>query len=58
MDAYFSAMPGAESPLVRVQMNPSYGALDMPDQANNDFQEVWPIVATPDRARVVVAFAC
>ena len=44
----FLSNAGAESPLVRVQMNPSYGALDMPDQANNDFQQVWPIVATPD----------
>ncbi|MFI5131743.1 MAG: cytochrome C, partial [Chitinophagales bacterium] len=38
----FLSNAGAESPLVRVQMNPSYGALDMPDQANNDFQQVWP----------------
>src|SRR5690606_20104129 len=22
--------------------------LDMPDQANNEFQQVWPIIATPD----------
>ncbi|HEX6845851.1 MAG TPA: c-type cytochrome [Chitinophagaceae bacterium] len=44
----FLTNAGSENPLVRVQMNPSYGALDMPDQVNNDFQEVWPIVATPD----------
>ena len=44
----FLTSAGSENPLVRVQMNPSYGALDMPDQFNNDFQEVWPIVATPD----------
>ena len=44
----FLSNAGSESPLVRVQMNPSYGALDMPDQANNDFQEVWPIISTPD----------
>lgn len=37
-----------ENPLRRVQMNPSYGALDMPDQVSNEFQEVWPIIATPD----------
>src|SRR5688572_18734391 len=44
----FLTNAGSESPLVRVQINPSYGALDMPDQVNNDFQQVWPIVATPD----------
>ena len=48
MAVYFLAMPVAENPLVRVQMNPSYGALDLPDQANNDFQQVWPIISTPD----------
>jgi cytochrome c551/c552/glucose/arabinose dehydrogenase/cytochrome c5 len=44
----FLTNAGSENPLVRVQMNPSYGALDMPDQVNNEFQEVWPIIATPD----------
>lgn len=44
----FLTSAGSENPLVRVQMNPSYGALDMPDQANNEFQEVWPIISTPD----------
>ena len=44
----FLTSAGSENPLVRVQMNPSYGALDMPDQANNEFQQVWPIIATPD----------
>jgi mono/diheme cytochrome c family protein/glucose/arabinose dehydrogenase len=44
----FLTNAGSESPLVRVQINPSYGALDMPDQVNNEFQQVWPIVATPD----------
>ncbi len=44
----FLTNAGGENPLVRVQMNPSYGALDMPDQANNEFQQVWPIIATPD----------
>lgn len=39
---------GGENPLVRVQINPSYGALDMPDQVSNEFQQVWPIIATPD----------
>jgi len=44
----FFSNAGGESPLVRVQMNPAYGALDMPDQVNNDFQQVYPIMATPD----------
>jgi cytochrome c551/c552/glucose/arabinose dehydrogenase len=44
----FLTNAGSESPLVRPQMNPSYGALDMPDQVSNEFQQVWPIVATPD----------
>jgi mono/diheme cytochrome c family protein/glucose/arabinose dehydrogenase len=44
----FLTSAGSENPLVRVQMNPSYGALDMPDQANADFQQVYPIIATPD----------
>ena len=44
----FLTSAGSENPLVRVQMNPSYGALDMPDQADNEFQQVWPIIATPD----------
>ncbi|TDH23499.1 c-type cytochrome [Segetibacter sp. 3557_3] len=44
----FLTNAGAENPLVRTQMNPSYGGLELPDQVNNEFQEVWPIVATPD----------
>ncbi|AXY78574.1 cytochrome C [Paraflavitalea soli] len=44
----FLTSAGGESPLVRVQINPSYGALDMPDQVSNEFQQVWPIIATPD----------
>lgn len=44
----FLSSAGGENPMVRVQMNPSYGALDMPDQVSNEFQQVWPIIATPD----------
>lgn len=44
----FLTSAGGETPLVRVQMNPSYGALDMPDQFSNEFQQVWPIISTPD----------
>jgi len=44
----YMAVAGSENPLSRVQMNASYGALDFPDQADNDFQQVYPIIATPD----------
>jgi glucose/arabinose dehydrogenase len=44
----FLSTAGGESPLVRVQINPAYGALDLPDQFSDEFQQVWPIVATPD----------
>src|SRR6478609_4029315 len=44
----FLTVAGSENPFARGQMNPSYGALDVPDQANNEFQQVWPIIATPD----------
>jgi len=44
----FLTVAGSENPFARGQMNPSYGALDLPDQANNEFRQVWPIIATPD----------
>ncbi len=44
----FLSSAGGESPLVRVQINPAYGALDLPDQFSDEFQQVWPIIATPD----------
>ena len=44
----FLTSAGSENPLVRVQMNPAYGSLDMPEQADNEFQQVWPIISTPD----------
>ncbi len=44
----FMSNAGGEQPMVRVQMNPSYGGLDMPDQVSNEFQQVYPIMATPD----------
>ena len=44
----FLTSAGSENPLVRVQINSYYGSLDMPDQANNEFQQVWPIISTPD----------
>lgn len=44
----FLSSAGGESPLVRVQINPAYGDLNLPDQFSDEFQQVWPIVATPD----------
>lgn len=44
----FMSSAGGESPLVRVQINPAYGPLDLPDQYSPEFQEVWPVIATPD----------
>ncbi|HCN84990.1 MAG TPA: cytochrome C, partial [Sphingobacteriaceae bacterium] len=44
---YFTSA-GGENPVRGVQINPAYGRLDFPDQINASFQEVWPIIATPD----------
>lgn len=44
----FMTSAGGESPLVRSQINPQYGALDLPDQFSPEFQEVWPVIATAD----------
>jgi cytochrome c551/c552/glucose/arabinose dehydrogenase/cytochrome c5 len=44
----FFSNAGGETPMLRVQVNPYYGALDMPDQVSNEFQQVWPIIRTPD----------
>lgn len=44
----FLSSAGGESPLVRVQINPAYGALDLPDQFSEEFQQVWPVIATAD----------
>lgn len=44
----FLTSAGGESPLVRVQINPAYGPLDLPDQFSEEFQQVWPIIATAD----------
>ena len=44
----FYSSAGGESPMVRSQINPAYGALDVPDQYSEEFQQVWPIIATPD----------
>ncbi len=44
----FYSSAGGERPAVSFQINPVYGRLEMSDQYNEEFQEVWPIVATPD----------
>jgi len=44
---YYSSA-GGEVPALNFQQNPVYGQLDLPDQRENDFDAVWPIIATPD----------
>ncbi|MBE7169582.1 MAG: c-type cytochrome [Williamsia sp.] len=44
---YFSSA-GAEIPALGFQLNPSYGLLNPRDQFDDEFQAVWPIIATPD----------
>jgi mono/diheme cytochrome c family protein len=44
----FLSSAGGENPLVRVQINPAYGGLDLPEQVSDEFQQVWPVVATAD----------
>jgi glucose/arabinose dehydrogenase/mono/diheme cytochrome c family protein len=44
---YFSNA-GGEAPAIGFHINPSYGLLNLPNQYDNEFQAVWPIIATPD----------
>lgn len=44
---YFSSA-GGEEPAIHFQQNPEYGQLDFDDQRVNDFDSVYPIIATPD----------
>jgi putative membrane-bound dehydrogenase-like protein len=44
---YFSNA-GGEVPAMHFHINPVYGLLNMPNQYDNEFQAVWPIIATPD----------
>ena len=44
----FFSSAGGETPVLGFQINPVYGRLDLPDQFDPEFQEVWPIIATPD----------
>lgn len=44
----FFSSAGAEIPALGFQLNPSYGLLNPRDQFDDEFQAVWPIIATPD----------
>ncbi|WP_338877344.1 c-type cytochrome (plasmid) [Spirosoma sp. SC4-14] len=44
----FFSSAGGENPVLSFQINPVYGNLNFDDQFTADFQEVWPIIATPD----------
>lgn len=44
----FYSRAGGEVPAAGFQINPVYGRLDFPDQYSESFQEVWPVIATPD----------
>lgn len=44
----FFSSAGGENPVQGMQINPVYGRLDFSDQISAEFQEVWPIIATPD----------
>ncbi|MEO9003599.1 MAG: c-type cytochrome [Ginsengibacter sp.] len=44
----FFSSAGGEVPAVGIQINPVYGRLEFPDQVTEEFQQVWPIIATPD----------
>ena len=44
----FFSSAGGETPALNFQENPVYGQLDLDDQLEGDFQEVWPIIGTPD----------
>jgi glucose/arabinose dehydrogenase/mono/diheme cytochrome c family protein len=44
----FFSSAGGENPIQGMQINPVYGRLDFADQITAEFQQVWPIIATPD----------
>jgi len=44
----FFSSAGGETPALNFQENPVYGELDLDNQRYGDFDEVWPIVGTPD----------
>ncbi|MCY7351237.1 MAG: cytochrome C [Cytophagaceae bacterium] len=44
----FFSRAGGEIPASGFQINPVYGSLEFPDQYDEEFSAVWPIIATPD----------
>lgn len=44
---YFSSA-GGETPALGFQINPIYGRMEFNDQYKEEFNEVWPIIKTPD----------
>lgn len=44
---YFSSA-GGETPALGFQLNPAYGRMEFNDQYKEEFNEVWPIIKTPD----------
>ena len=44
----FFSCAGCEDPATGFQQNPAYGWMDMPGQKADDFDAVWPIIATSD----------
>ncbi|AKD58070.1 DUF7133 domain-containing protein [Spirosoma radiotolerans] len=44
----FFSRAGGEIPASGFQINPVYGGLEFPDQYSEEFNAVWPIMATPD----------
>ena len=44
----FFSSAGGETPALNFQENPVYGELDLDNQRYGDFDEVWPIIGTPD----------
>lgn len=44
---YYSSA-GGETPALGFQLNPFYGELKYPNEVSDEFQAVWPIIATPD----------
>lgn len=44
----FFSSAGGEKPVLGFQINPIYGRLDFEDEFSPEFQQVWPVIATPD----------
>jgi mono/diheme cytochrome c family protein/glucose/arabinose dehydrogenase len=44
----FFSSAGGENPALGFQINPVYGRMEFDDQFTEEFNEVWPIIKTPD----------